>query len=298
MRGGAVIGIPLTILQAGFHPESIDPWLVANNVAVASAVYDADRLTSSFFALDRLGTRLSALASTAFYASSPATLPIVPMVVGLHLYYTSLKPSIAPIKPFFVALFWTIAVYYVPLLRQSLPLTDDNALAASFFLSIAALSHVADLVDREADAHDHILTPAVRMQPQESITYAFALGFTSILLHTISDRPSVCYDAFLVSTIAGVVTEQVPVAAATAFVCTLVYAATHQAELLSWMLTNSEGVHSVAISLSTTSIERAFHLPEPWRSALIRLLLTLADNGDTMGHQILKAYERAILDRL
>lgn len=302
MRGGAIIGLPLTLLQLGVHhshPGVVDPLLVANNFVVSNAIYTADRLDADASWTDRASTRVSALVSSAFYASCPATTALAPAVLGLHFFYTPLKPLLAPLKPFVVALFWTLAVYDVPLLRHpDVASSSDLSFAASFFLSIAALSHVADIVDVEEDRANGVYTPAVIMEDDGAQQYAFALGLASALLHSTSQDPFIVYDFVVLSAIAGFVYDQA-VAGALASVCFgLVYANAHDVEVLTLMLRSSEGVHKLAIALSTTFIEEAFRLPEPYRSAVVKAVLVATEQGDNVGHQILKLFQTSILDRL
>ena len=301
MRGGAIIGLPLTLLQLGVHhshPGVVDPLLVANNFVVSNAIYTADRLDADASWSDRASTRVSALASSAFYASCPATTSLVPAVLGLHFFYTSLKPLLAPLKPFVVALFWTLAVYDVPLLRHpEVASSWDPSFDAAFFLSIAALSHVADIVDVEEDRTNRVYTPAVIMG-DDGAPYALALGLASALLHSTSQDPFIVYDFVVLSTIAGIIYDQVTICVSASVCFCLVYANTHDVEVLTLMLRSSEGVHKLAITLSTTFIEEAFRLPEPYRSAIVKLVLVATEQGDNVGHQILELFQTRILDRL
>lgn len=301
MRSGSVIGIPLTLLQLGVHHTHlglVDPWLIANNFVVANAIYDADRINASFFAPERSVTRLSMIASASFYASEPSTFSLVPVVLGLHLFYTSIKATIAPVKPFFVAFFWTLAIYYVPLLRGNVPIFYDNTFAASFFLSIAALSHVADVVDIDEDVANGILTTAVLLGEKNSKVYAISLGLVSAFLHSASKQPFVVYDFTILSILVGIVYDQVKLSVLAAIFFCLLYAHEHDVEVLSFILQSSEGVHKIAISLSTTTIENAFRISEPWRSCVVKSILSLAERGDAIGHDILELYKQAIFDRL
>ena len=72
----------------------------------------------------------------------------------------------------------------------------------------------------------------------------------------------------------------------------------HDVEVLTLMLRSSEGIHKLAITLSTTFIEEAFRLPEPYRSAIVKSVLVATEQGDNIGHQILKLFQTRILDRL
>ena len=175
--GGAFISIPLTLLQWCFHGP-VDPNMIVNNVCIAHAIYDADRLTSED---DPTTTRVAALVSTAFYASTPETMAIAPLVPTLHLGYSTLKPYIAPVKPFLVSAIWTLAIYYVPLLRMHKGLWGD-VLTPPRFLSIASLSHALDVADIEDDEQEGLMTPAVTMGEREGFVFAFVLALSSHLL--------------------------------------------------------------------------------------------------------------------
>lgn len=300
MRSGAIIGIPLTLLQVGIHHHThglVDLPSVANNFFVCSAVYDADRLESEWFHSDRTLTRCSAVASSLFYASHPSTQPLVPVVWGLHTAYTGLKPTLAPIKPFFVSAFWTIAVYYVPLLRAGS--NDDSLLfPASFFLSIAALSHAADVFDREDDLARGIVTPAVAMTERDARRYTFGLLLASAGLHALSSQPFLPYDVVCVASAWTLLYGNVLPAATIAGTVCLVYANAHDVELLTELLRSTEASHKWAIALSTTGIEQAFHLPEPYRSWTVKAILASVEQGDAVGRAILDLFKTSILDRL
>ena len=300
MRAGSIIGLPLTLLQFGVHKDTgahIDPLTIANNFLVCNAIYDADRIDGDFFDPRRTPTRFSAVGSMFYYASSPSTQLITPLVAFLHLFYTSVKPSIAPIKPFFVAFFWTLSIYYVPLLRSDIH-TVDPCFSASFFLSIAALSHTADVVDREEDKDNNVDTIAVLMTQNESEHYAIALGLASVLLHVVSDQPFIVYDVVILSTIAGALTQSETLFALFAIVYALAYAREHDVELMSSLLRSTEQTHKYAITYSTAAIEKAFTLPEPYRSLCVKMTLAAVEQGDKAGQLILKFFRYAIMRRL
>ena len=202
MRAGGIIGVPLTLLQWGVHHHTgavVDPLTIANNFVVCHAIYDADRLdpvTGPRWA--RWTTRAAAVASTAFYASDPRTLGLAPLVLPLHAHYAAAKPTLAPIKPFAVAALWTVAVYAVPLLRD-VHAQGDTAAAASLWLSLAALSHAADVVDAAEDAAEGLRTPAVRMGAGEARRYAVALAVAAAIVDVgAAAHPSSLYDAVVV----------------------------------------------------------------------------------------------------
>ena len=191
------LGIPLTLLQVGVHPmHTVSPLLAANNFLLGSAIYDADRLDSNSTVDSRWVSRGSTLASMLVYASDSSTLWLAPIVLALHLGYANFKPSIGPIKPFFVACFWTIAVYYAPLWWSTAD--QDVFTPAAFFLHIAALSHAADIEDVRDDAEDGIITPAVTMgTTADAYTIATSLG--ACFMHALSPVCSRAYDALFLS---------------------------------------------------------------------------------------------------
>ena len=195
MRGW-LIGIPLTVMQLHVH----DPLPVVhvadviNNVALGSAIYDADRLLEGDER--RWITHASAAVSCAYYASDDATRLLVPCVLTLHLWYAAMKPYIGPIKPFVVAFFWTVAVCAVPLLRAGVS-PESLTTPAAFFLCIAATSHLADMADVLEDEAAGIRTPAVIMGRNEAWHYALALGFAACVLYGVDHTSATAEMLFL-----------------------------------------------------------------------------------------------------
>lgn len=301
MRPGLAIGIPLTLLQLGIHHHTqglVDLPSVANNFLLGSAIYDADRIEGGVFDAARTPTRFSAVASSLFYEAHPSTQPLVPIVLGLHTSYTRLKPWIAPAKPFFVGAFWTLAVYYVPLLRANAPIDDDLLLPASFFLSISALSHAADVVDREDDARQNLETPAVVMPIDNAKHYSLALALSSAWLHTLSSQPFPPYDVVTLVTAWGALYNQTALAGVVGVVVCVAYVNAHDVELLSELLRSTEESHKWAIAFSTSSIELSFHFSEPYRSWAVKSILAAVEGGDAFGRAILHVFSTSILDRL
>ena len=201
---GYLVGLPLTLLQLSLQGEtgaSLHVADILNNFALASAIYDADRIEASLFDESRLPTRYAALFSSLYFASVPATQPLVPCVWILHLAYDAIKPRIAAVKPFFVAVCWTIAVYYVPVLRNEHPHVTIVTPAA-LFLCFATFSHIADISDIHDDEEMFILTPAVRMGRNQARSFSIALIFATCLLHEVSDAASPIVDCVLMTAIA------------------------------------------------------------------------------------------------
>ena len=295
--GGLAIGIPLTVIQYGVHTHTgatIDPATIANNFAVCEAIYTADRLTEDSEEWRVTCTRLAAIASTLFYASSPQTTLLAPLVPPLHLWYARLKPYIAPSKPFVVAALWTVSIYLVPIWRSvDGDIHPDWVQCAALFLSIASLSHAADVLDVDDDRDAGLRTPAVLMNG-ESGQYAIALALSSALLDTVSSHPVVIYDCISLAVTVGIVFEQFLLTGLVCLAFVAVYTVTHDYELFRAILISTESSHRIAIDSCTRIVEYAFTLDEPWRSFIINPTLAIANWGDNVGHTILSLYERAI----
>lgn len=198
------LGVPLTLLQFAVQPtHEVAPLLVVNNFLLGSAIYDADRLDSSSSAQALWTCRFSAFASMLIYGTNADTLWLSPIVLALHLAYADIKPYIGPIKPFFVALFWTIAVYYAPLWWTIE--SGDVFTPTAFFLHIAALSHAADVKDAVEDENNGILTPAVTMSEDLADAYSIALGFAACFLHASSPVSNIAYDIVFLGAIAATI---------------------------------------------------------------------------------------------
>lgn len=304
MRAGSVIGIPLTLLQLGVHHYTgvpVDAWTVANNFALANAIYDADRLLPGD--PGRGWTRVSAAASTAFYAANEHTLALAPLVPALHAGYADvIKPRLAPIKPFFVASLWTLAIYYVPAWRAG---PDAAALEiftpAALFLSLASLSHAVDVLDVPGDIAEGIATPAVLFGDRDEATrYAFALAFGAALLHSKSASANfVLYDELALLALVGILFQRVEAVGAVGLAFLLGYLRVHDLEAMSLLLLSTDGFHEQAIKLSVDTVRWASTLPEPWmRDVVVDLLFDLIRGGDAMGRGILDIYESVVRDRL
>ena len=180
MRGGVIIGVPLTLLQLIVHSRTgahVDPFVMVNNFALCNAIYDADRLNCSVWDSRRIPSRISAIASTGFLASDPHTSLLALLVPPLHLSYARIKLAISPVKPFFVSFLWTLAIYFVPVWRSGYGHIDVVQCGA-FFLSLSSLSHAADVIDYDEDLEDNIATPAILMQDQSG-SYAYGLAFAA-----------------------------------------------------------------------------------------------------------------------
>ena len=306
MRAGAVIGIPLTLLQLAVHHHhpsvEVAPVDVANNFLVSHAIYDADRIGGAPWSAARRSTLVASVASCAYYASEPATLALAPSVLALNGGYAVLKPAIAPVKPFFVSTFWTAAVYYAPLWR----VPADGAAAgladvvtpAALFLSVAALSHCADIVDRNEDAADGVRTPAVLMGDAEARAFAVAGVLGATVLHQASPVAWLPYDAATLGVVLGVVLDDARVSVATA---ALVAAATlyhDYLELASQLLRSTEVSHELAIEATVEFVERLQTLPPELRKPAVDAVFDVLDAGDAFGSAMLRMYEALVRARL
>lgn len=304
MRGGPIIGLPLTLMQLHTHVHTgavVDVATIANNFVACSAVYGADRLNASSWDSERLVTRVSALASTAFYMSDPNTQFLAPVVPVLHLWYDDLKPALAPLKPFFIALLWTLTVHAVPVLRTGHGHLDVCSLGA-FFLATSAISHAADIRDIAEDAEIGLETPAVLMSRDDCCAaehYAFGLGLASVALDVASHHPSPVFDGILLVVLMGTLLDQIALAMVMGVVVLGTYAYTHDYETIRWLLRSSDWVHRGTIDLCTRAVEYGLSFPpSPLRDGCLRNLLDLIEHGDEMGGSILRLYARAVKDEV
>ena len=293
MRYGLAIGVPLSILQLGVH-NHISPELVAQNFLLCSAVYDADRFTSETSRLSRLVSRSSAIAGTSIYALDPRLQPLAPLIPILHLRYASLKPYIAPVKPFFVSFLWCVLVCYVPPHDA-----DVSAAALALFLNVAALSHAADVIDLDEDRDAGLFTPAVSMGTDTAIQYALALQLASILVDaTLSTQPHLLYDTLSLVSLIGIVTQRITESALVGTLLVAAYVSAHDLELMTSLLKNSDVIHTMAISSALDLSQRALLLDEPYRSRAIDVLFRVVNTGDTIGSSLLDLFETTLRNRI
>lgn len=299
MRGGLAVGIPLTLLQTCLVPEAhITPIDVVNNFAVAEAIYTADRLDTPWYAMERLPTRVAAVVSSAYYASEPSTALLVPLVLVLHTSYSSLKTTIAPVKPFFVACMWTLAIYYVPLLRAHLHLFDDVLTPAWMTLSIAGLSHAADVVDIEDDRKRDLHTPAVQMGKPEASFFVIATLLASNWLHCLSPSSFVLYDIASAAFGLALLAEDAAVGIALFVLCTAAYVSHYDLDIAGRLLKATEIPHDASINLIVDMSKSIESLPAPLQKNAFRLLSHVVQNGDRVGGQIVEWYLSLLFKRL
>lgn len=292
---GVFVGIPITLLQCLTHYQTgvpLDAPTILNNFAVSHAIYDADRISPSVapLAKERLTTRAAALASMAFYASSPQTLPLAPAVLALHTSYSNAKPAIAPVKPFFVGAMWSLGIYYVPLLRQGVD-TMDVLAPSALLLSIASLSHAADVEDVKEDLESGVFTPATKMGRAEATWYSAALSLSAAALHT----PPTAYDALVASVSIGIAANRSKAGAAVGCAVVLRDLEKHGQEylqsLVESILSSSEGAHSWSLRALVDIVHSSSVTPEPWKGILLESVFSVLHAGDEAGGMLLGLYE-------
>ena len=290
MRNGLAVGIPLTILQATLVPEApLHPIDIANNFALADAIYTADRIEGPWYEPMRTRTRVAALASSVYYAGSLETLPMIPLVIGLHLGYTALKPHIAFAKPAVVAFCWTIAVYFAPLWHAHLPLGNPLT-PAWFFLSLFALSHAADVVDIEDDTAREIYTPAVLMGRQEASQFAVTSVIAAAWIHSLAPSAFLPYYIVSLSVVVGIIAEDM---ALTTSLCVLGFIAilvANDIEVAGNILKATATPHTLAIDATVSLTDKLLALPQPLRKPAFDALSASIEYGDAVGSKVLDLY--------
>jgi len=191
---GVFVSVPLTLLQAqSLHlhdtpltSEALVP-LVPLNMLLAHSVYDWDRAQDlpDGKIRDMFQTTTDIALFTASFLMYSNCPEYVPFLYILQKFYNRLKPRISSVKPFFVALCWTFAVYWLPLAYSSQVSHTTDIYTPSFtFLQMVAWSHFADIKDIEEDKQNNAITPAVRMGVKESKLYTCACLIGMVLIHT------------------------------------------------------------------------------------------------------------------
>ena len=297
MKGGLSIGIPLTLLQYGVHHNtgvSIDWPIIANNFLVSYAVYDGDRIGGSPFSNERRSTSTATIASSLFY--SEYSIPLSLLTLSLGLFYSDIKPKIAPIKPFFVAFVWTLAIYYFPLLfsEPDSKYMHELLTPAALFLSISSLSHGADICDIVEDTEEEVYTPAVLMGKEEGYYYLIATVLASSLLHEISPSNFLPYDILSICVVLGLYYECMEITLFFGVIFSIIYAYCNTETLLSTLLVSTEGSHKIAIDTMINLLENTKNLSPPVRKVVVETYLTFLQYGDSMGSKLLTIYEDLI----
>ena len=298
MRGAAQIGIPITLLQCALTGDHAHIGILdaVNNVAMCDAIYGADRIDAPWYDASRARTRVSAALSTWYFASDPATAALAPIVPTLHLGYTAAKPWLAPIKPVAVATLWTIAVYCVPLWKARASI--DFLTAGWFCLSIAGLSHIADIVDIEEDKLNNVDTPAVLMGRDDAAYFAVTLTLASSWIHELSPARFAPYDIVSVSIALAFLCEDVALGAALATLVLAGYAVQHDVELIGYTIKTSGVAHDWATNSIVHAADEIRKLPEPTRAPVFDAVTGAIRIGDTLGGATLDAFHAAVKRRL
>ena len=247
---GWTIGIPLTLLQFGVH-HHVPPDVVLNNFLLCNAVYDADRFDDTTSLPQRVVSTTSAAAVTASYVTDDRLRVLSPIVPILHFGYASLKPYIAPVKPFVVAGLWTTLVCYVPPHDDNLVMTS-----AALFLNVASLSHAIDIVDADDDRAQKIITPAVSMGRDESVQYAIALMLGSVALDGLHHP---LFDALSILALVSVLFEnhERRLTPLVSVVFIVAYGVTHDLDVVRSLLRSTEFTHSISVSCALDLTEWA-----------------------------------------
>ena len=192
---GTLISIPLSILQNNIH--ILETGMTSNlndmallNVALGHSIYDGDRLydlndDSHFKKIYTLTTKCATLFCVYDFASRDMYF-LIPLLLFLNEFYPKIKTIIAPIKPFFVGMVWTLAIY-IPILDMHEQIENYLTLSSSFLL-MSGFSHIADIKDKTEDARNNIITPAVIMTENEAKLFGLVCVFCSIFFHTLVEN--------------------------------------------------------------------------------------------------------------
>ena len=303
---GGSLGIPLTLLQltaTRLHTGSvpiIEPTLVAANFLLGSAIYGADRIDTNTTNLDKILVKSSTVGSLAYFSTDPWTLPIVPLIYILHEYYADLKKIIGPIKPFFVSVFWTIAIFYLPIAKSHNPDDFNDILTpATFFLSMSGFSHIADITDIEEDRNNEVYTPAVLMGKDEAIHFGLACILASVVIHELHPNHSVVdfvYDLASISVAVAFVNKEFRYASMYIGIISILirlYISVNRIprlDIILWILQSTESSHASAIDLATWLVKGTENIQQPYKKYLIESALKIIEIGDDVGHQLLLYY--------
>lgn len=317
---GLSIGIPLSLLQslsmnlhygANIHP-SFTPVQIASNFLISSAIYDSDRMDENTTRFETRLVEANVVASLVYLSQDTWTLPMVPLLYFLKNDYSDIKPTIGPVKPFFVAFFWTVAVYYLPLLHfHDLQAFKDIITPMSLFLSLSAFSHAADINDIEEDFESRVITPAVRMGEIEAVNYAIGCVLASIVVHNLHinyAKLDAFYDVCsLVVTIFILSINNLEEQEAKKDVeiyrnlCIMFFGSglfleyfknkdKIPIEIATTVLHSSEGIHKQTIDFITWTVEEIDDYPEPIKNILLNILTDCIMLGDKIGSLLLKFY--------
>ena len=106
------------------------------------------------------------------------------------------------------------------------------------------------------------------------------------------------YDVATLGAAYGLAFNQSAVAAGAVSASLVLYAAAHDIVLVDALLASSQLVHEASVKLLSQSMALAKALDEPYKTALIDAVFSLARQGDSFGHELLVQYERLARLRL
>lgn len=298
---GTGVAVPLTVLQAlaarsSFGTVHLPPEQLLVNAGLAIAIYGKDRLEERD--MDGLSwTRASALA-TAFYLRSEWTLGV--LVLFLHLEYSSIKKQIAPVKPFFVSAFWTLAAAEPELVGDTSHhrLLSPTVLAWVFCLALF-LSHSADIPDIDEDEKDGILTPAVRMGGEMSSHWAVSIALASICIHPACphyDRLDSAVDVGILLSALELVVPSVLYRLVSWSLLVAVCVATYRfrLDIANAFFLSTETPHTHALSSAVRLSNWAQTLPYERKELVLHTLGHALEWCDSAGHQVVRLYSKLL----
>lgn len=208
---GMFVSIPLTVMQGLTLHGATDAWpsaptltsLFALNVALAHGIYDFDRLRDIDEAergVYKATTRTACAMATVALCSREETRALAPVVPLLHFEYSRMKPSLASVKPFFVASMWGAATTLMPIYWSGTPV-DQQALMGLMMINtfqLCASSNLADVRDIDDDFDNDIFTPAVLLGPANAykLTVLALIAAAALrAVHPWTDGFLLAYDA-------------------------------------------------------------------------------------------------------
>jgi 4-hydroxybenzoate polyprenyltransferase len=97
----------------------------------------------------------------------------MPLAVGFLPAYKPFKHNLGPLKPLYVASFWTLCLQVIPTLHHGEPV-DDWACSTTLGI-VAAISNESDIADAPADKREGIMTVPVMhgAEAGRALTYGF-----------------------------------------------------------------------------------------------------------------------------
>lgn len=300
MRTNAAIGLPLTFLQLfAFRSTGvpIDFPILVHNFVVSEAVYGADRIDGPLLSPERRLSQLCAFGVAGWYLTDPQTRFLAPVILGLHLGYKPAKPFLAPVKPLFVAWWWTVCVYYLPALHLHMENNAAPISSAAFYLSIVSLSTAVDVIDCIEDRREGVITPAASLGP-EAKGFAVACALSAWILDQSTQKPCLMYDVGTVCAAYGIAFNQTLAAYTTFAVCLISFVSINDIYFVDMLLMSSQVIHDTSIKMLSACVGYARHLQDPYKNWLLDYVFLLAKKGDDFGHMLLLQYEKLANIRL